>query len=123
MIGEGTAHEQQTCLVHGNLPIVILLKTRLRRVFHDRRIRSSEVVLVPLTRPWHRRGRRAATWTPPCRLLPLRPLGHLLLIFGRFGCRALCSARFQYGFGHGLPREAILSPRNLLAQHQPIGPL
>src|SRR5438874_1302052 len=57
MIGEGPSHDEQTRLIHGHLRVIILLKTSMRRAFHDARLRVSEVVLVAVARSWHRWGR------------------------------------------------------------------
>src|SRR6266702_7662206 len=74
MIGEGPSHNEQAPLIRGHLRVVILLKTGIRRVFHDARLRVGEVVLVAITGSWHRWGGRTATRPPPRRALPLRTL-------------------------------------------------
>src|SRR2546421_6737711 len=79
VIGEGPSHDQQTLLIHGHLRIVILLKARIRRVFHDARLRVGEVVLVAISGAWHRRGWRTTTpgaapgWPPPPTVRPRWP--------------------------------------------------
>src|SRR6266705_6687066 len=82
VIGEGPSNDEQTPLIHSHLRVVILLKSRIRRVFHDARLRVSEVVLVPVARSWHRWGRWAPTRSAPCRALSLRTLRQLGLIVG-----------------------------------------
>src|SRR3989475_3401935 len=77
VVGEGISHDEQTGLIYGNLCVVILLKTSIRRVFHHARLWVGEVILVPVTRPWHRWRRRTATRATPRRALPLRTLCHL----------------------------------------------
>src|SRR5712692_11869051 len=77
MIGEGPSHDEQTPLIHGHLRVVILLEARMRRAFHDARLRVSEVVLITGACSWHRWGRWAATRPPPRRVLPLRTLRQL----------------------------------------------
>src|SRR2546428_12115724 len=39
MIGEGISHDEQAALIHGHLRVIILLKTSVRRIFHDTRLR------------------------------------------------------------------------------------
>src|SRR6266566_2305317 len=39
MIGEGISHDEQAALIHGHLRVIILLKTSVRRIFHDARLR------------------------------------------------------------------------------------
>src|SRR2546421_383159 len=79
VIGESPSHDQQTLLIHGHLRIVILLKARIRRVFHDARLRVGEVVLVAISGAWHRRGWRTTTpgaapgWPPPPTVRPRWP--------------------------------------------------
>src|SRR5204863_1372288 len=99
------------------------LKTGIRRIFHDARLRVGKVVLVTGTRSWHRWGRRATTWATPCRALSLRTLRQLGLIVGLLRCRPLLSADFQHRFGLRQSRQAVLTPRDLVAHHQSIGHL
>src|SRR6266516_4539815 len=109
MIGEGPSHDEQTRLIHGHLRVVILLKARMRRAFHDARLRVREVVLVAVARSWHRWRRWAATRSPPCGALPLRALRQLGLILRLLGCRTLLGASFQHRFGLFPPCQAILA--------------
>src|ERR1700680_2803404 len=80
VIGEGPSYDEQTPLIHGHLRVVILLKTRICRIFHDARLRVGKVVLVAVTGSWHRRTRWAATWAMPSRALSLRALRQLGLV-------------------------------------------
>ncbi len=48
VIREGPSHDEQTPLIHGHLRVVILLKSGIRRVFHDARLRVGKIVLVAL---------------------------------------------------------------------------
>src|SRR5260370_37365462 len=80
MIREGPSDDEQTLLIHGHLRVVILLKSGIRRVFHDARLRVGEVVLVTVAGSWHRRGRRPATPSSPGRPLSPRPLPHPCLL-------------------------------------------
>ena len=57
MMRESPSDDEQTPLIHGHLRVVILLKSGIRRVFHDARLRVGEVVLVAVTGSWHRRRR------------------------------------------------------------------
>src|SRR5260370_22116727 len=92
VIGEGPSHDEQTPLIHRHLYVVILLKTGIRRIFHDARLRVGKVVLVPVARSWHRWGRRAAPGATPRRALPPRPLRPPGLIVGLHLCWTLLSA-------------------------------
>src|SRR6266702_8603636 len=74
MIREGPSDDQQTPLIDGHLRIVILLKSGIRRVFHDARLWIGEVVLVAGTCSWHWRGRRSATRSATRHALSLRAL-------------------------------------------------
>src|SRR6266704_866730 len=123
MIGEGPSHDEQTRLIHGYLRIVILLEDRMRRAFHDTRLRVSEVVLVTVARSWHRWSRWAPTRATSRRALPLLALRQLGLILRLLGLCSLLGTGFQHGFGHSPPRQAVLAPCNLVAYHQPIGDL
>src|SRR5207248_3163375 len=123
MIGQGPSHDEQTDLIHGHLRIVILLEARMRRAFHDARLRVGEVVLVAVARSWHRWRRWATTRSASRRALPLLALCQLGLILRLLGYRTLGGASFQYGFGLRQPRQAVLPPCDLIAHHQPIGRL
>jgi hypothetical protein len=46
MIREGSSYDEQTSLINRHLRVIILLEARMRRAFHDARLRVSEVVLV-----------------------------------------------------------------------------
>src|SRR5579883_3000902 len=48
VIGKRISHDEQTLLIDRHLCVVILLKTSMRRAFHDARLRVSEVVLVAI---------------------------------------------------------------------------
>jgi hypothetical protein len=48
VIGKGISHDEQTLLIDRNLRVVILLKTSMRRAFHDARLRVGEIVLVAI---------------------------------------------------------------------------
>ncbi len=50
VIRQSPSHDQQTLLIHRHLRIVILLEARIRRVFHDARLRVGKVVLVAVAR-------------------------------------------------------------------------
>ncbi len=39
MIGQGPSHDEQTFLIHRHLRVIILLEARMRRAFHDARLR------------------------------------------------------------------------------------
>ena len=93
MIGEGPSDDEQTLLIDGHLCVVILLKSGIRRVFHDARLWIGEVVLIAGTGPWHRRGRRATTRFAPGRALPLRALRQLGLILLLLGGQPLGGTR------------------------------
>src|SRR5215469_13691231 len=54
MIGEGVSHNQELGLIHSHLHIVSLLKSGIGRIFHDAGLWVGKVVLVPITRSWHR---------------------------------------------------------------------
>ena len=121
MIREGPSHDEQTPLIHGHLRVVILLKSGIRRVFHDARLRVGKIVLVAVTGSRHRRRRWAATRSAPGRALPLRALRQLGFILRLFGGQPLGGARLQHRFGLRQPRQAVLAPCHLFAHHQPIG--
>src|SRR4051795_2542809 len=123
MIGERISHNEETPLIHGHLCIVILLKTGIRRVFHDARLRVGKVVLVAGTCSWLWWRRWTTTRATPRRTLALRTLRHPRLIVGLLGCRSLLGTGFKHGFGLRQTRQAVLPPRNLVADHQPIGHL
>src|SRR6266576_704602 len=127
MIGEGVSHDKELGLIHGNLHIVILLKSGIGRIFHDAGLWVSEVVLVPIAWSWHR-WLWWATWRALSHLLlPLCSLGHLDFILCLFGCCPLGSTSLQHFFGFCQSLEAGLSAGNLVAEHQSIrnlfGPL
>src|SRR5450755_4359918 len=46
VIGEGASHDEQTCLIHSNLCVVILLKSSILRVCHGARLGVGEIVLL-----------------------------------------------------------------------------
>src|SRR5207249_4165155 len=123
MIGQGPSHDEQTGLIHRHLRVVVLLEARMRRAFHDARLRIGEVVLVAVARSWGWWGRWATTRSPSRRALPLLALRQLVLILRLLGCRTLGGASFQYRFGLRQSRQAILAPCDLIAHHQPIGRL
>src|SRR5258706_9833228 len=123
VVGEGISHDEQTGLIYGNLCVVILLKTSIRRVIHHARLWVGEVILVPVTRPWYRRRRWTATRATPRRALPLRTLCHLGFIVGLLSCRPLLGAGLDHRFGFRQPRQAVLPSRDLLMHHQPISHL
>ena len=117
MIGEGPSHDEQTPLIHGHLRVIILLEARMRRAFHDARLRVGRVVLVAIARSWGRWGWWATTRATSRGALPLLALRQLGLILHLLGCRTLLGASFQHGFGHSPPHQAILAPRHLVAHH------
>src|SRR5438270_11378470 len=123
VVGERISHNEQTCLIYGNLGVVILLKTSIRRVFHHARLWVGEVILVTLTRPWHRWRRRTTTRATSRRALPLRTLCHLGFIVGLLGCRTLLGTGLDHRFGLCQTRQPVLPARDLLLHHQPIGHL
>src|SRR5260221_8915798 len=111
MIGEGPSHDEQTPLIHGHLRVVILLEARMRRAFHDARLRVGIVVLVAVARSWGRWGRWATTRATSRRARTLLALRQLGLILRLLGCRTLLDASFQHGVGHSRPHHALLTPR------------
>src|SRR5580765_8104414 len=108
VIGEGTSHDEQTRLIHGNLRVVLLLKASIGRIFHDTRLGVGEIILVAITRPWRGRRRRTATRATPRRALPLCTLGHLGIILRLFSCRTLGGTGLEHHFGFCQPRQTVL---------------
>src|SRR5450631_2281216 len=80
VIGECASHDEQTCLIHSHLCVVILIKTGIRWVFHDARFGVGKVVLICRARSWQRWSRWATTGAASCLALPLCTLCHLLFI-------------------------------------------
>ncbi len=99
MIGVCSSDDEQTPLIHRHLRVVILLKSRIRWVFHDARLRAGKIVLVCITGTWHRRGRWATTRSAPGRLFPLRTLRQRGLILRLLGGQPFGGTHFQHGFG------------------------
>src|SRR5437763_6220254 len=87
MIGERPSHDEQTPLIHSHLRVVILLEARIRRIFHNARLRVGIVVLVSIARSWHWRGRRPATRATSRGARSLCALRQLGLIFSLLACR------------------------------------
>jgi hypothetical protein len=110
-------------LIDRNLCVVILLEARIGGIFHNARLRVSKVVLIIITRSWHRRTRWAATCATPCCAFSFRTLRQPGLIVLLLGCLTLPGTSFQHRFGFRKPHQAILPPGNLLAHDQPIGHL
>src|SRR5258708_32769724 len=86
VIGKRTSHDEQTPLIYRNLRVVILLKTSMRRAFHDARLRVGKIVLVAITWSCCRRGGWTTHWAASRRalsLLALHQLGFILHLLGR----------------------------------------
>src|SRR5258705_8065586 len=86
VIREGPSDDEQTPLIHGHLRVVILLKSGIRRIFHDARLRVGKIVLVAVAGSWHRRSRRAAPPRVPRRGVSPRAPGPLWLILRPLRC-------------------------------------
>src|SRR6266700_456674 len=108
VIREGPSHDEQTPLIHGHLRVVILLKSGIRRVFHDARLRVGKIVLVAVTGSRHRRRRWAATRSAPGRALPLRALRQLGFILRLSGGQPLGGARLQASAWILVPSKLIV---------------
>src|SRR6266480_4919741 len=117
VIGESPSHDEQTPLIHSNLCVVILLKTSIRRVFHDARLGVSKVVLICRACSWHRWGRWATTGAASRLALPRCTLRHLLFILRLLGCHALLGTSFEHRFCLRQPRQAVLAPCYLFVHH------
>ena len=70
VIGKGTFDNEQIPLINRYLRVVNLLKTRIRRAFHDARLRVGEIVLVAIAWSGRWRTRRATTGAMSHRSLP-----------------------------------------------------
>src|SRR5215469_6155309 len=123
MVREGVSNNKQFGLIHSNLHIVSLLKSGIGGIFHDAGLGVSEVVLVPITWPWHGWGWWTTTRTLSRFLLPLDTLGHLGIILCLLGCCPLGGASLQHHFGLCQSFETRLSASDLITDHQSIGDL
>src|SRR5258708_15023487 len=120
VIGKGTSDNEQTPLINRYLRVVILLKARMRRAFHDARLRVGEIVLVAIAWSGRWRTRRTTTGATSRRSLSFLALLQLSLILRLLDCIPLLGTGFQYRFGLRQSHQAILSPCDLFAHHQPV---
>src|SRR5581483_3931991 len=61
MIGKGASDNEQTPLINRYLRVVILLKARMCRAFHDARLRVGKIVLIAIAWSSCRRNWRTTT--------------------------------------------------------------
>src|SRR6266480_2465020 len=94
VIGKRTSHNEQTLLIDRHLRIVILLKTSMRRAFHDARLWIGKIVLVVITWSFCWWGWWTTTWAASRRALSLLAQRQLGLILRLLGCHSLLGTGF-----------------------------